>query len=176
MSIFLMLTRLHLCSSLLERLGVKKRISDKINVYSNIFDPRSLPNAIADYAALTLNNFISSVGRDYMSEDDLALIEEKSTACNLSVDLKSSTASPSTERQPLIDVLIALDESRGLINQESIDMTTLRKLPFWDNYQRWENFITIGLLYTSDISQVDPVANAAIKDIIDRCSSLYSFN
>lgn len=162
--------------SLLERLGVKKRISDKINVYSNIFDPRSLPNAIADYAALTLNNFISSVGRDYMSEDDLALIEEKSTACNLSVDLKSSTASPSTERQPLIDVLIALDESRGLINQESIDMTTLRKLPFWDNYQRWENFITIGLLYTSDISQVDPVANAAIKDIIDRCSSLYSFN
>lgn len=162
--------------SLLERLGVKKEISDKINKYSDVFDSRSLPNAIADYAALTLNNFVSSVGRDYMTESDLKLVEEKSKACHLSVDVLSSGSAPASEPQPLLDVLRALDESRDLINRESIDMDTLRKLPFWDNYQRWENFITIGLLYTSDISHVDPVANAAIKAIIDNCSLLYLSN
>lgn len=162
--------------SLLERLGVKKEISDKINKYSDIFDARSLPNAIADYAALTLNNFVSTVGRDYMTEGDLKLVEEKSKACHLSVDVLSSGSAPAAEPQPLLDVLIALDESRNLINRESIDMDTLRKLPFWDSYQRWENFITIGLLYTSDISHVDPVANAAIRTIIDDCGALYQSN
>lgn len=162
--------------SLLERLGVKKEISDKINKYSDVFDSRSLPNAIADYAALTLNNFVSSVGRDYMTESDLKLVEEKSKACHLSVDVLSSGSAPASEPQSLLDVLRALDESRDLINRESIDMDTLRKLPFWDNYQRWENFITIGLLYTSDISHVDPIANAAIKAIIDNCSLLYLSN
>lgn len=162
--------------SLLERLGVKKEISDKINKYSDIFDSRSLPNAIADYAALTLNNFVSTVGRDYMTEEDLKLVEEKSKACHLPVDVLSSGSAPAAEPQPLLDVLIALDESRNLINRESIDMETLRKLPFWDNYQRWENFITIGLLYTSDISHVDPVANAAIRTIIDDCGALYQSN
>ena len=162
--------------SLLERLGVKKEISNKINKYSDIFDDKSLPNAIADYAALTLNNFVSTIGRDYMTEEDLKLVEEKSKACHLSVDVLPSGSAPSAEPQPLLDVLIALDESRDLINRESIDMDTLRKLPFWDNYQRWENFITIGLLYTSDISHVDPLANAAIKGIIDNCSSLYQSN
>lgn len=162
--------------SLLERLGVKKEISDKINKYSVVFDSRSLPNAIADYAALTLNNFVSSVGRDYMTDEDLRLVEEKSKACHLSVDVVSSGSAPTAEPQPLLDVLIALDKSRDLINQESIDMDTLRKLPFWDNYQRWENFITIGLLYTGDISHVDPVANAAIRTIIDNCTPLYQSN
>lgn len=162
--------------SLLERLGVKKEISNKINKYSDIFDSRSLPNAIADYAALTLNNFVSTVGRDYMTQDDLKLVEDKSVACHLDVDVLSSGSEPAAEPQPLLDVLRALDESRDLINRESIDMDTLRKLPFWDNYQRWENFITIGLLYTSDISHVDPIANAAIKSIIDTCENLYQVN
>ena len=48
------------------------------------------------------------------------------------------------------------------------------KLPLWDNFQRWENLVTIGLLYASDISSVDPIANAKIKEIIDGCNSLYN--
>jgi hypothetical protein len=47
------------------------------------------------------------------------------------------------------------------------------KLPLWDNFQRWENLVTIGLLYASDISHVDPVANAKVKELIDSCDTLY---
>ena len=63
--------------TLLCNLGVKKIMSDKINQYYKVFDSRGLPNAIADYASLTLNNFVCTVGREYMSGNDLKNIARK---------------------------------------------------------------------------------------------------
>ena len=134
---------------------------------------RDSPNAIADYASLTLNNFVSTVGREYMSEKDMANIAQKAKSCHLEIDLSPAASSSNIKPQPLLEVLSALDQSRDEMNNSRIDLATLKKLPFWDSYQRWENFITIGLLFASDISHVDPVANAAIKDIIDTSSTLY---
>lgn len=161
--------------SLLGTLGVKKDISNKINRYYEIFPVEGLPSAIADYASLTLNNFVSTVGRNYMSEEDIKSISEKAITCNLDVDLSPAGSNSVNKPQPLLEALTALDQSRDLLrSQDTIDMMTLRKLPFWDNYQRWENLVTIGLLYSSDISHVDPVANAAVKSIMDRCNTLYN--
>lgn len=161
--------------ALLGRLGVKKEISNKINRYYEIFPVEGLPSAIADYASLTLNNFVSTVGRNYMSEKDIKSIAEKASACNLEVDLSPAGSNSVSKPQPLLEALTALDQSRDLLrSQDTIDMMTLRKLPFWDNYQRWENLVTLGLLYSSDISHVDPVANAAVKSIIDRYNTLYN--
>ena len=164
--------------TLLNKLGVKRAISDKINRYYDVFDRNGLPNAIADYASLTLNNFVSTVGREYMSEKDMANIAQKAKVHAQFGRLicprqhQRSNIMP----QPLLEVLSALDQSRDEMNNSRIDLATLKKLPFWDSYQRWENFITIGLLFASDISHVDPVANAAIKDIIDTSSTLYINN
>ena len=58
-------------------------------------------------------------------------------------------------------------------NIDEIDKVSLMKLPLWDNFQRWENLVTIGLIYASDISQVDPVANGKVKELIESCESLY---
>lgn len=161
-------------TSLLEKLGVKEQISNKINGYCELFSEGSLPSVIADYASLTLNNFVSTVGRSYMNETDIRSITEKADACDLEVDLSPSGSDFVRKPQPLLEALTALEDSRSLLRgQDAIDMTTLRKLPFWDNFQRWENLVTIGLLYSSDISHVDPVANAAVKSIIDRCNILY---
>lgn len=159
--------------TLLNKLGVRKAISDRINKYYSVFDVNSLPNAIADYASLTLNNFVSSVGREYMSDADLANVSQKAKSCHLEIDLSPAVSGANVRRQPLLEVLSALDQSRDEMNNSRIDFSTLKRLPFWDSYQRWENFITIGLLYASDVSHVDPVANAAIKEIIDACEELY---
>ena len=108
-----------------------------------------------------------------MSDSDMEHIAQKAKTCQLEIDLSPAASSSSIKPQPLMEVLAALDQSRDQINSSRIDLATLKKLPFWDSYQRWENFITIGLLYASDISHVDPVANAAIKEIIDTSSNLY---
>lgn len=160
--------------SLLDRLGVRKDIANKINRYCEVFSIEGLPNAIADYASLVLNNFVSTVGRDYMKEKDLHSITEKALACNIDIDITSTGCTAVSKPQPLLEALSALDQSRDLLrNEDTIDMMTLRKLPFWDNYQRWENLVTIGLLHSSDISHVDPIANAAVKSIMDKCNVLY---
>lgn len=159
--------------TLFDRLGVKKIISGKINKYYDVFDKSGLPNAIADYASLTLNNFISMVGRDYLSDTDLANVDQKAKMCQLEIDLSPAVSSATVRRQPLLDVLSALDQSIDEMNKSRIDMATLKKLPFWDNYLRWENFITIGLLYVSNVSHIDPVVNAAVKILIDSCNELY---
>ena len=159
--------------TLLNKLGVKRAIADRINKYYTVFDINGLPNVIADYASLTLNNFVSTVGREYMSDKDMENVAQKAKSCNLDIDLSPAASSSNIKSQPLLDVLSALDQSRDEMNSSRIDLSTLKKLPFWDSYQRWENFITIGLLYASDISHVDPVANAAIKQFIDTCSNLY---
>lgn len=160
--------------TLLGKLGVKKAISDKINQYYTMFDGTGLPNAIADYASLTLNNFVSTVGRDYMSESDIHNIAQKAESCHLEIDLSPAATNSHVSPKPLLEVLSALDKSRDEMNNSRIDLETLKKLPFWDSYQRWENFITIGLLYASDISHVDPVANAAVKSLIDASNKLYT--
>ncbi|MEE0997999.1 MAG: virulence factor SrfC family protein [Paludibacteraceae bacterium] len=159
--------------TLLNKLGVKKAISDKINWYYGVFERSGLPNVIADYASLTLNNFVSTVGREYMSDKDMINVAKKAQSCGLEIDQSSISLNSNVSQQPLLEVLTALEQSKDEMNNSRIDLSTLKKLPFWDSYQRWENFITIGLLYVSEISHVDFVANEAIKKIIDANSNLY---
>lgn len=157
--------------TLCKRLGVQKIISAKIDQYSRVFPDNDLPNAIADFASLTLNNFVSSVGRTYMTQEDLENIRKKAQACNLAIDLSPEASDIKRVQISVLDALMAFDDAT---TPTSVSIKTLMKLPFWDNFQRWKNLLVIGLLYSAEISHCDPVANKAIKDIIDNCKTLYS--
>lgn len=157
-------------AALLKKLNIKRIISERINRYCKVFSLNEQPNAVADYAALTLNNFISSVGRNYINSDEVESIRSKANKSNIKVDLSSSAWNTDRRPQPLLQTLKAFDEAANI---NSIDNGTLLKLPLWDNFQRWENLVTIGLLYASDISQVDPIANAKMKELVDTCELLY---
>ncbi len=159
--------------SLLKKLGVRKVISEKIDRYCNVFSLNEQPNAIADFASLTLNNFVSSVGRNYISNDEIAEISEKAQKCRLTIDTAPDTWDAVRKPQPLLQTLKAFDESANIVNQDVINMDVLLKLPLWGNFQRWQNLVTIGLVYASDISRCDPVANAKIREIMDNCQNLY---
>ena len=156
--------------ALCKKLGVRKIITDKIDVYSDIFPDNDLPNAIADFSAMTLNNFVSTVGQEYMSDQDIRSIYEKAEACDVAVDFSSEN---SNEQRP-ISVIEALQAFDDASDPASVSITTLMKLPFWDNFQRWKNRLIIGLLYATDISHCDPVANKEIKELIDKSSILYT--
>ena len=159
--------------NLFDKLNVRKQITDKISRYTEVFAENEQPNAIGDYASLTLNNFVSSVGRNYMSDNEISSIRDKAQDCNLHVDLSPVNWERTRKRQSLIDTLRVFDESAAIVNQGRIDINILRKLPFWNNYQRWENLIIIGLIYSSDISHCDPVANGKIGHLIDLANTLY---
>lgn len=157
-------------SSLLKSVGMKRIISERISRYCNLFSINEQPNAIADYAALTLNNFVSTVGRNYISDDEVESIREKAEKCGVNVDLSPSAWSVVRKPQPLLQTLQVFDNVSGI---DIISREQLKNLPFWSNFQRWANLVTIGLLYASDISNVDPIANAKIKALMDICNILY---
>lgn len=157
-------------TSLLKKLGVKKVISERIDRYCKVFSINEQPNAIADYASLTLNNFVSSAGRSYMGDNEVEAIRAKAEKCHVAVDLSPSTWNVVRKPQSLLTTLAAFDDAANIDN---VSMDTLMKLPLWDNFQRWENLVTIGLLYASDISHVDPVENAKVKELLEECETLY---
>lgn len=159
--------------NLFKKLDVRKVISNKIDTYCNVFSVNEQPNAIADFASLTLNNFVSSVGRSYINDNEIADINAKAQECHLTVDTSASSWNVTRKPQPLLQTLKAFDESAKTVNQDVINMDVLRQLPLWDNFQRWQNLVTIGLIYASDISHCDPVANAKIRAIMDNCKNLY---
>ncbi len=156
--------------TLCKRLGVQKKISAKIDLYSRVFPDNDLPNAIADFASLTLNNFVSTIGRTYMTDEDIENIKTKAKACNLVIDLSPEASDVKRSQTSVLDALKAFDDAT---DPTSVSIQTLMKLPFWDNFQRWKNLLVIGLLYSADISHCDPVANEAMRNIIDKCKSLY---
>lgn len=162
--------------TLVRMLGVKKTISEKISRYDKMFGTNEKLNAIADYASLELNNFISTVGRKYMNEDHIKKISELSAICNIEVDLSPEGIEPARKKQPLFEVLSALDSSSEIMKQtgfNSNDMKTLRRLPLWDNFQRWQNLLLIGIILASGVSTKDPKENAAVKEIIEHVNKLY---
>lgn len=157
-------------SALLKKMGVKNVISERIDRYCKVFSLNEQPNAIADYASLTLNNFVSSVGRNYISDSEVESIKAKAEKCHITVDLSPTAWNVVRRQQPLLQTLSAFDAASNI---DKVDKESLMKLPLWDNFQRWENLVTIGLLYASDISHVDPVANAKVKKLIEECDTLY---
>lgn len=157
-------------TSLLKKLEVKKIISKKIDRYCKVFSVNEQPNAIADYASLTLNNFVSSVGRNYIADNDVESIRSKADKCHVKVDLSPQAWNVIRKPQSLLATLQAFDDAANL---NKVSKASLMKLPLWDNFQRWENLVTVGLLYASDISHVDPIANAKVKELLEECDKLY---
>lgn len=163
--------------TLLQKFGIKKQISLNIARYDKIFGTKERLNAIADYTALELNNFISTVGRKYMTELHIQEIEKKASICNIKLDLSAQGIEVTRKKQPLVDALNALDASVDIMRKpefNEVDMQTLRQLPLWDNFQRWQNLLLIGLILSSGVSTKNPEENQAVKKMIDVTNSLYS--
>lgn len=161
---------------LMRQLGVKREIVHRISEYQQLFPLDDQPNAIAAVVSLILNNFISSFGRKYMTAENINAIKTKAEICRIKVDLSDSGLQYTPKPQSLEDVLNTLTASEAIIRDGRGTPDTrniLRRLPLYDNFIRWENFLIIGMLLSSDVSTVDPVANGSIKVIIDKCNDLY---
>lgn len=159
---------------LFDKVGLRGRLADKINTYTEIFDISEQPNAIGDHAAMVFNNFVSTVGRNHIPESEMGKLDEKARLCGLRLDFSPAGWNESPRRQPVTEILINLDESAKQMVHGRIDPALLAKLPFWNNYRRWETFVIAGLVYSSDISHIDPECNEYVRKLIERTEKLYN--
>ncbi len=161
---------------LINELNIKNVISSKIKLYENQFEDREKVNAIADYSTLTLNSMISTMGRKFMTEEQIREIEQKANSCNIKVDLSQEAIEAERKTYKIEETLNALTESEEILKsgngatKEAEE--TFKMLPFWDNSKRWQNLLSIGLILASGVSASDPKSNSAIKAIIDNNNSI----
>lgn len=159
--------------NLFTKVEMLPRMTERIKHYTKLFSPEEQPNVIGDYASLTLNKFVTSVGREFIDDSLIEELQEKALRCNIRVNCAPKGWDRVRKRQSLSDTLEILDQYATIINNPGAKSELLNQLPFWSNYQRWENFLMMGLLYSSDISQTDPVANGRMGEIINKTESLY---
>lgn len=157
-------------TTMFEQLGLKEKIARTIEEYRKIFsDEKEQPNVIADSVSLILNNFVSTIGREYIK--NLNEAKEKADMCSIGVDLNDSDVEIKRKSHDLIETLNVFEKSSK--DFMSLSQDELTKLPFVDNFNRWLNFVTIGLIYTSDISRKKPEENNAVKNLMDQLEQLY---
>lgn len=160
--------------TLMQKLGLRKVLQEKIDNYCKYYEEGEQCNAISDYAALTLNNFVANVGRELLPQTALREVEAKAVRCNVTIEAGAESSLYVRRAQNLIDALEALDQSAAMEATGMFDPAVLQRLPFWENYKRWQNLLFIGLIFASDVSDVDPEANGSIRKIIEEGQTLYA--
>lgn len=160
-------------ATLFDKLQVRRAMAERITRYTELFAQSEQPNTIGDYAALTLNDFVSTVGRRYMKQADIDSFAEKARRCNLPERLIQDAGRADNRRQPVEETLRVLDRAGEIINSGRIDRGLLEQLPFWNNYTRWENALIVGLVMASDVSHADPACNGQVRKLLDESNTLY---
>ena len=156
--------------ALFRKLRIRQMMAERIDSYCKKYNSNALPNVIADYASLTLNNFVSSIGQSYISDTDMKEIREKAMRCDINVDFNALEMRAEGGAQSLEEALKAFDKATDI---DQVDLDTLRRLPLWNNFFKWYNLVSMGLIYASDISNTDVAANKSLKRLIDECDTLY---
>ncbi|MCQ2959878.1 MAG: virulence factor SrfC family protein [Bacteroidales bacterium] len=156
---------------LYQHFNVSSVLSGEIEKYQSLYGSRASVNVIADYVTFELNKFVSTFGRAYMDFDAVKKIQEKAAACNVKIaDVSPLAMNSQNKRMDVRQALTVLDQSEKI---DFDNMVTLLNFSFWDNFPKWENFVTMGLLYVSDITIADSKANTQLLEMIKKCSQLY---
>ena len=157
--------------TLFQSFNVSKTLSDGVTQYQSMYGGHDSVHAVADFITLELNKFVGTFGRAYMGFDEVKKIQEKATACNVKIaDISPLAMNAQFKRQDVKQALTVLEQSTQI---DFSNMVTLLNFSFWDNFPKWENFMTMGLLYASDVEQFDSAATKQIGKILQKTEGLY---
>ena len=155
---------------LFKKFNIRQMIANKIQDYANTIEDRDvLSNIIADSVSLMLNDFVTSVGRKFMTDEDILHVKTIAEDMHVQVDIQEDSQ---VEQPNLRDTMEAFEQSVETLRFQVFDehcRNMLRRLPLWDNFKRWENLLVIGLMFTSDVTEIDEQANEQMRNIIEEC-------
>jgi len=152
---------------LFKKLGIAKRIAEKIRRYVDGQSKADLPyEIVADISTELLNKCINTVGFEYLDESEINDLKQANEKNNLSLILENDT-SP-TENS--VEELFAKVENKTKIMIEQPE--EMKSLPSYRNYLAWSNRLKVGFVSVCNIPNYDIIANANLGKIIDKCKSL----
>jgi len=152
--------------SLFEKLGLWEELSNTIGIYINTFPKELQPNVISDAASLILNNFISQVGQDKLTEGQRLSIEKNAEILGIRLYGQPCECT----QMSFLETLEAFDKSKDLVANPSpseAEKAILHQLPWWNNFKQWQNNLIRGMLLSNDFIRCNPEENNSLKTILN---------
>ncbi len=152
---------------LFKKLGLSKRIAEKIRRYVDGHNKTDLPyEIVADISAELLNKCINSVGFDYLDESEIRGLGEANEKNNLGLSLEINNGP--TENS--VEELFTKVENQAEIMTSRPE--EMKSLPSYRNYFAWSNRLKVGFVSVCDIPNYDVMANARLGKILDECKTV----
>jgi hypothetical protein len=158
---------LDMFQKLFKKLGLSKKIAEKIRHYIDGHNKTDIPyEIVADISTELLNKCINTVGFEYLDEseiNDLRLANEKNKL-GLILELSENT----TEKS-VADLFAKIENWSDIIQTNPEGM---KWLPNYRNYISWYNRLKIGFVSVCDIPNYDVVANLRLESLIEESKTI----
>jgi hypothetical protein len=152
---------------LFQKLGIAKRIAEKIRRYVDGHNKTDLPyEIVADISSELLNKCINTVGYEYFDEseiNDLRIANDQNNL-GLILDYNANPTEKSVE-----ELFTKIENWTDIIKSRPEEM---KSLPSYSNYLLWYNRLKIGFVSVCNIPNYDVAANEKLGDIIKECKSI----
>lgn len=151
-------------------LDMRSRLAEGVNHYIKTLKGGAA-GIVSDYLALEFNQFVSTFGQRFMTDEKREELKEKNERLNLGLDLSSSE----TDKSGIgVELLAKLDEAQTASEEGRFDESAnqLRGLlPQFKSQWEWEKQLRIGFVYANKLPSYDPVLNKEMGEIIDMLNS-----
>lgn len=152
---------------LFKKLGIAKRIAEKIRRYVDGHNKTDLPyEIVADISAELLNKCINTVGFEYFDESEINDLKHANEKNSLGLILDNNT----NPTENSVEELFTKVENQSEIMTAQPEV--MKSLPSYRNYLAWSNRLKVGFVSVCDIPNYDVTANNNLGKIIDECLTI----
>jgi hypothetical protein len=161
---------LEMLELLFDKLNLTDKIAKNLEAYVDRYDQVDLvQEMIADIAAETINNFVSSVGFNYFSEQDKEEFKTASEKNSLGLILNHEETRLSEFNKDQVGELFENIDNLPNVMKDNPSISSLKMIPSYMNYQRWNDLLKFGFIAVCDIPNYDVKANEQLGVIIEKC-------
>jgi hypothetical protein len=152
---------------LFQKLGIAKRIAEKIRRYVDGHNKTDLPyEIVADISAELLNKCINTVGFQYLDNSEINDLRQANDKNNLGLVLEQNT---NPTENSVEELFTRIENWTDIIREQPEEM---RYLPSYRNYLAWYNRLKVGFVSVCDIPNYDVAANERLERIINECKTI----
>lgn len=152
---------------LFKKLGIARRIAEKIRRYVDGHNKTDLPyEIVADISAELLNKCINTVGFEYLDESEINDLQQanQKNSLGLILDQRANPTEKSVE-----ELFTKIENWTDIIQSKPEEM---KSLPSYRNYLLWYNRLKIGFVSVCNIPNYDIAANEKLGSIIKECETI----
>lgn len=155
--------------------NIDKIISENIREFVDGFDKVEVAEEmIADISASIINKFLTSMGWDFYSKEQLEGLRMTNNANQLNLNFKANQPPYEVvEEEQIVELFDNIDRYNELIGGPTIDHDAIKNFPNMWNISRWSDLMHISFIANCDIPTYDIFANKALGVIMDHLKAYH---